>query len=251
MIAQPVEAEQLQAAHYQATACNYNSSCGSTPEHEFALHQILGMLRMLGITSILDVGTGTGRALRFFKANRPDIRVLGVEPVSALRELAYESGVGREEVVEGDGTKLEFKDNTFDLVIETGVLHHVREPQRVVAEMLRVARKAIFISDTNNLGQGGALGRVVKNGCYYLGLWDLLCWVRTLGKGYVIEPNDGLWYYYTAFQHMKQLQEACGSVHVTNTRRTCRFPMFGASHVAILGIKRSTSETNRYLRHLG
>lgn len=41
--------------------------------------------------------------------------------------------------------ELLFTDNSFDVVTEMGILHHVAEPERVVAEMLRVAKKAIFI----------------------------------------------------------------------------------------------------------
>ena len=97
----------------------------------------------------------------------------------------------------GDGYRLPFPDASFDIVTEFGVLHHVKRPEVIVGEMLRVARYGVFVSDTNNLGQGRALGRLVKSLFYWSGLWRLLCFIRTRGRGFMYEPNDGLWYYYS------------------------------------------------------
>jgi hypothetical protein len=47
-----------------------------------------------------------------------------------------------------------YADGAFDVVTAFAVLHHVRRHGRVISEMLRVARRAIFISDTNNYGRG-------------------------------------------------------------------------------------------------
>ena len=50
----------------------------------------------------------------------------------------------------------------LDAVCAFGVMHHVKRPAIVVGEMMRVARRAIFISDSNRFGQGSMPARRVK-----------------------------------------------------------------------------------------
>jgi len=76
-------------------------------------------------------------------------------------------------------------------------LHHIRKPALAVAEMLRVATKAIFLSDSNNFGHGSPLGRSIKQTIDLLGLWPLADWIKTKGKGYTISEGDGLAYSYS------------------------------------------------------
>jgi ubiquinone/menaquinone biosynthesis C-methylase UbiE len=229
--------EEIQRRHYAATALHYDEDFGETPEHELAMYILLGILDSLNTDSVLDVGAGTGRALKFFSARRPHLTVHGIEPVEELRNVGHANGIPRDCLTEGSGEALPFPDNSFDVVTEFGILHHVRRPHLVVREMLRVARFAVFISDTNNLGQGRFAGRLIKNLFYWLGLWNVLNFIRTRGRGSVYEANDGLWYYYTPFLHFGELRRECHSVHILNTRQTSRTHWFSASHVAILATK--------------
>ncbi len=84
-----------------------------------------------------------------------------------------------EELIEGDATNLKFNDQQFDLVCAFGMLHHVRKPQQVISEMLRVSKKAIFISDGNNFGQGSILTRSIKQIINSLGLWRFADFIKT------------------------------------------------------------------------
>jgi ubiquinone/menaquinone biosynthesis C-methylase UbiE len=86
----------------------------------------------------LDVGTGAG-ALAFALA--PLVReVVGLDPVPELLELARERSLPNTQFVEGDGTALPFPDAAFDLSGTHRTLHHVAQPERVVAELARVTR---------------------------------------------------------------------------------------------------------------
>jgi ubiquinone/menaquinone biosynthesis C-methylase UbiE len=231
--------EDIQRQHYAQTATSYhhNPGLGQSPEHELALYILLGMLDSVSAESFLDVGAGTGRGMTFLMRKRPDLRVRGIEPVEELRNVAYSNGVPTEWLVSGSGYKLPYPDNSFDIVAEFGVLHHVEKPELVVREMVRVARYGVLLSDTNNLGQGGLAGRLVKNVFFHLGLWKFFSLIRTRGRGYVIEPTDGLWYYYTVFSHFSELSRLCHSVHVMNTRRNSRTPWFSASHAILFATK--------------
>ena len=160
----------IQRNFYKKIANQYNkgnvenkfSAAFEHGEHYFALSCLAGLTDYLKIKSILDLGSGTGRTIKYLKKVCPKIKVMGIEPVKELREIAYSQGVSREELVDGDATKLDFKNSEFDLVCEFGILHHIKNNTLVVDEMLRVSEKAIFISDSNNFAGGSAVKRSIK-----------------------------------------------------------------------------------------
>jgi ubiquinone/menaquinone biosynthesis C-methylase UbiE len=86
----------------------------------------------------LDVGTGAG-ALAFALAPLVS-EVVGLDPVAELVELARARALPNTDFVEGNGTALPFSDGAFDLTGTQRTLHHVAEPDRVVAELARVTR---------------------------------------------------------------------------------------------------------------
>jgi ubiquinone/menaquinone biosynthesis C-methylase UbiE len=100
--------------------------------------------------------------ITYVKKAKPDVMVMGVEPVQELREVAYAKGISPAELTDGDALDLRFGDGAFDLVCAFGVLHHIRTPEIAIGEMLRVAKKAIFLSDANNFGQGSWPARSIK-----------------------------------------------------------------------------------------
>lgn len=234
----PSEIE-IQRQYYSSMAHDYDAKhLGESSEHLFALNFLLAVLDFLNIRSLLDIGSGTGRALSYIKDKAPGVRLLGVEPVTELREIGYAKGLSRSELFEGDGYRLEFEDGQIDLVCEFGVLHHVRNPEQVVAEMLRVAKKAIFISDSNNFGQGSPMLRMLKQTINAVGLWRVADFIKTKGKGYLVSEGDGLAYSYSVFNNYTQIRQQCSRVHLFNTIDGHIDPYRTASHVALLGIKR-------------
>jgi ubiquinone/menaquinone biosynthesis C-methylase UbiE len=91
-----------------------------------------------GDERVLDVGTGAG-ALALALA--PLVReVVGLDPVPELLELARARARPNTEFLEGDGAALPFPDGSFDLAGTLRTLHHVTEPECVVAELVRVTR---------------------------------------------------------------------------------------------------------------
>jgi ubiquinone/menaquinone biosynthesis C-methylase UbiE len=229
----------LQRKYYADTAAKYDAmQISDQDEHQFALAILSAMIEFHGIKSVLDVGSGTGRALRYLKSRHPSVRFVGIEPVEALRTVGHAAGVAPDELKDGDITALTATDGEFDLVCEFAVLHHVPNPRKAVAEMLRVARKAVFISDANNFGQGGLMSRCLKQTINALGLWRAFDLLRTGGKGFHVSAGDGLFYSYSAFNDYRQLREACRSIHHFNTVDAGPSLARSAPHIAILGIKK-------------
>lgn len=100
--------------------------------------QVRAFVDLRGDERALDVGTGAG-ALAFALA--PLVReVVGLDPVPELLELARARALPNTEFLEGDGTALPIPDGTFDLAGTHRTLHHVGQPERIVAELARVTR---------------------------------------------------------------------------------------------------------------
>ena len=227
----------IQRSYYAETAQNYEQMHG-WGEHEFCLSILLGCIEHFGWRTVLDVGAGTGRGLNRMAVQRPDLTLKGVEPSDALRDQGYRAGIGRDLLVAGDGTALQFSDNQFDVVCSFGVLHHIRRPELAVAEMLRVANKAIFISDANNFGQGSFGQRTFKQVANLFGLWDVVNLIKTRGKGYSVSEGDGLYYSYSIFNNYKQIKSQCRSIHLFNPVNADIDLYRTASHVGLLGVKK-------------
>ena len=182
-----------QRKYYSDTADAYDFRRLQRPdEHAVALGWLTALIRANRFSGILDVGCGTGHCLRFLKSEGFEIEVKGVEPVKAMRDIATRNGLSAEEIVDADALALPFADLSIDLVCSFGVLHHIADHQKAVSEMCRVARKAVFISDSNNFGQGGAVARAIKQGLRELGLWPIFDFVRTKGKGFHFSEGDGV-----------------------------------------------------------
>lgn len=238
---QPNSQAEMQKRYYAETAATYEEwHMEEKDEHYFALSFLLGMIDYYEIKSILDVGAGTGRSLLFLKEHRPDLLIRGIEPVAELCEIGYQKGLSREELTEGDATKMEFATGEFDLVTEFGVLHHIGKPQKAVAEMLRVAKTAIFISDSNNFGQGSLPVRTAKQVINAFGLWKAFDLAKTRGKGYMETEEEGISYSYSVFDNFKQIRRSCRNIHIVNTMDAGRQvnPYRGAEHIALLGVKK-------------
>lgn len=231
---------EIQRRYYASTAKEYDERhVDDTDEHAMALFILAAMIDHFECRSVLDVGSGTGRAVDFLIRNRPDLHVIGIEPVEELRSIGHGKGISSDQLIAGDATRLEYGDAAFDVVCEFGMLHHTPAPSRVVDEMLRVARRAIFLSDSNNFGQGSFLKRSAKQLLHLMGLWKAFDFLKTGGKGFRISEGDGVSYSYSVFNDYARICRACSNVHVFNTRGTgcCINPYRCADHVALIGIK--------------
>lgn len=95
-------------------------------------------------SSVLDVGCGNG--FLTVPLERRFARAVGLDFSAAMIEM----NPSRESLV-GDASALPFADKSFDLVVESHLLHHLPEPTRLkaVREMGRVARRGVVLYEPN------------------------------------------------------------------------------------------------------
>lgn len=236
-------AQALQRQYYAQSVHRYDQEHlfnAEEQEHAIALAALTGLIDYHAIQSVLDVGAGTGRVFRHFKAvGKSFQRLMGVEPVAEMRAVGHAAGIDPQTLTEGDALNLQFADGEFDLVCAFGVLHHVPDPDRAIREMFRVARKAVFISDMNNFGCGSGATRLFKQSLRALKLWPLAQRILTRGKGYKYSEGDGIHYSYSLYDSIPQIREYCRHPMVVTTRGFGVNPYRSCSHVAFFALKDS------------
>jgi len=100
--------------------------------------------------TVLDVGFGLGYGLHIMSAMVERMFGLEIDNYAIARANRIFKGhrlLGG--LVKYDGTHLPFKDNSVDAISCIDVLEHVKEYKQLLFEMLRVARKVVFMSTPN------------------------------------------------------------------------------------------------------
>lgn len=234
------DAIRKQRSYYADTADAYDHLHHTEREHDLAVRYIAALATSVNATSVLDVGCGTGRGVS--RLRDLGFAAIGAEPVTALLEQAVAGrSVPRAALVQASGDRLPFADASFDVVCALGVLHHVPTPEHLVAEMTRVARRAVFISDNNRFAHGSGVARIGKLVLSKIGLWPVAYWLRTRGKNYRESAEDGVYYSYSAFDSFADLHRWADRVIVVPTdddiRPTWIHPLFSSFHVLVCALR--------------
>lgn len=215
-------ATQRQDEYYQNHANSYDSMHLHSKDmlgHNLALALAKGFCEGLNIKSILDVGTGTGRGIRSLASIRTTPKIVGIDRSLPLLRKAYDNcELPPCSFLQGNANALPFPDESFDLTIALGLLHHVPNPNQVIKEMFRVSNRAVIISDSNNFGQGTLLARAVKQALFFFRLWRVFDFFRTRGRGYMYSKGDGIFYSYSLFSALKLLKSESKMVYFVNTQ---------------------------------
>jgi ubiquinone/menaquinone biosynthesis C-methylase UbiE len=107
---------------------------------------LLNMVGEIHGRTVLDVGTGTGRAALLLAG--AGAKVTGVdasdEMLAIARQRAAREGIDLP-FLTGDAHALDFPDRSFDTVVSLRVLMHTPDWHRFVAELCRVASRQIVI----------------------------------------------------------------------------------------------------------
>jgi SAM-dependent methyltransferase len=106
--------------------------------------KLLERARLASVQSVIEIGCGDGSVLEELARRGIGDSRIGMDISSAaVRIAAGRPGVTAAE--QFDGERIPAHDHAYDLVIATHVLEHVPAPERLVAELARVARHALVI----------------------------------------------------------------------------------------------------------
>jgi len=109
---------------------------------------------------VLDVGCGAGDHLQLFREKW--CSVTGIDTCAdSLNFGRSKFGEGTEFVL-GQAEDLPFSDDDFDIVTLINVLEMANNPQKVIAEAIRVCRGRVFIGFINNCSFAGTKQRLKK-----------------------------------------------------------------------------------------
>jgi len=166
------DSAEVEAYSYSAAQAHLDAIDDTFVEH--AMRLIAGRERGRS----LDIGTGPGqivvklaRKLTLWKFVGVD-RSLGMIAQANANLAAAGGGLaGRVEFQVADGNSLPFPEKSFDFVMCNSVLHHFAEPEKLFAEMARLARPAaaILLRDLRRPGRLAYPWRVWRNGRHYSG----------------------------------------------------------------------------------
>ncbi|MEK7573477.1 MAG: class I SAM-dependent methyltransferase [Patescibacteria group bacterium] len=111
-------------------------------------NHLVSAVKDLQLETVLDVGCGEGFTLNRLSEEGIGKKLEGVD----FQEKAIEIGKKLHPdltLKQGDIYKLEYKNNSFDLVMATEVLEHLDDPKKGLKELIRVSRKYILLSVPN------------------------------------------------------------------------------------------------------
>ena len=113
------------------------------------------------IRNVLDIGTGSGDFIKLILPLFPaEVQITGVDPSEeALTEARKGNQSSNVKFVRMEGEKLDFADQSFDVVCLSNAMHHLADPAKTFSEMKRVVKSdgwlviAEIVSDGLNEAQ--------------------------------------------------------------------------------------------------
>jgi len=115
---------------------------------------ILDLVSPVAGESLLQVGCGTGNYLGLFR--RQKCLLTGLDSsADALEQARIKLGSSCE-LVQGNAASLPFSDNEFDIVMIMNGPRILDDPQKVLAEAVRVSRNRVFVGFYNRHSFAGA-----------------------------------------------------------------------------------------------
>src|SRR3990167_6203380 len=131
---------------------NYRKHTSQNPLQKFLINNfyksLIESVKNLKIETVLDVGCGEGFSLNRLSEEGIGKKLEGVDFLKPAVELGKKMHTHLA-LKQGNIYKLEYKSNSFDLVIATEVLEHLEDPRKGLKERIRVSKKYVLLSVPN------------------------------------------------------------------------------------------------------
>ncbi len=110
---------------------------------------VLEKVFLRDLTSVLDVGCGTGIILSKIIKQNESVHAFGIDLSPNMLEKSTQLLGSKAELVLGDADNLPWEESTFDLVTCISSFHHYPDPLKVLREMRRVLKAGgrVIIAD--------------------------------------------------------------------------------------------------------
>jgi ubiquinone/menaquinone biosynthesis C-methylase UbiE len=105
--------------------------------------------------TILEIGTGKGHLTTALAQKFSKVVTVDIDPEEqriASLNLEYTGLKDKVNFILSDGNPLPFKKQSFDAVVSAFTFHHLEEPNQVLAEMIKLTKDQLIISDFNAYG---------------------------------------------------------------------------------------------------
>lgn len=91
---------------------------------------------------LLEIGCGIGKTTHFLADKYNKLKITAIDYDKKQIDTAKKNKKSKNiEFKQGDAKSLNFKNNSFDYVIETNVLHHIKNYEDAIKEAKRVLKK--------------------------------------------------------------------------------------------------------------
>ena len=121
---------------YNSFVCKYLENFYNQIAEEMSKNNIGG--------TILDAGTGPGRLPIKIAQLMPTVTIVGMDVsrdmIRIAQKNAEQASVNRARFVVGSTYRTGFNDSTFDLVVSTGLVHHLEKPVQAFDELYRILK---------------------------------------------------------------------------------------------------------------
>jgi ubiquinone/menaquinone biosynthesis C-methylase UbiE len=147
---------------YDCFARRYDSvkQFDAVEESRFVARPLLAGLMGRQRPLVLDVATGTGRVPQALLRERFDGRIVGLDLSRGMLRQArakLESDLAQVDLIWQDARHLPFDEGVFDAVVCLESLEFLPQPQRALAEMIRVLAPSGLLLVTNRVGREARL----------------------------------------------------------------------------------------------
>jgi len=134
---------------------------------------------------LLDIGCGTGNNLQLFRDKW--CSVTGIDSSAEMLEIARAKHGDHAELILAQAEDIPFSDNEFDIVTVINVLETANDPQKVIAEAIRVCSGRVFIGFLNSYSFAGTKQRLkeisgfsISQKIHFFSLSEIRTMVRSL-----------------------------------------------------------------------
>jgi Methylase involved in ubiquinone/menaquinone biosynthesis len=162
---------------------------------------------------VLDIGCGTGNNLQFFRDKW--CSVTGIDSSAEMLKIARAKNGDHAELILAQAEDIPFSDNEFDIVTIINVLEIANDPQKVIAEAIRVCRGRVFIGFLNSYSFAGTKQRLkeisgfpISQKIHFFSLNEIRTMVRSLIGDTDIKWGSVIYFPGIVYDFFEELEEA-------------------------------------------